>query len=929
MTARTVRSWSSGWNGLERGLGGPLGTVPMTDTRQTETTSLWSDGEPSRAPIGLLAPGTALGERYEIRSVLGHGGFAVVYLAHDRQLGRDVALKVLREDRLSPGSLSRLKREVRVARDLAHPNLVRVFDIEGAGSAVFVTLEAITGGSLRDRMAKGPLPVEQAVAIAAEIFRGLAALHGIGIVHRDVKPGNVLLTGDGTVKLADFGLALQLQGDDTRVTATETTVGTLEYLARTSARRADRRAHRPLRRRRRPLRDARRPAPPLRPLLARQPHRPLPREAGRDHRPAPRGAALARPGAHTPARARPSATGTPRPPPYSTTSNGGTPPRCPAAIDGSRQPPPSPPSRSERSGSGSPPRPAAGASLMSLPTARASSSASTAGAARSGGAPTSRAPATSCPSGWEPGAATRLAATLDSPDAPSLDRSLRLDILDPQSGQSVDHLTLPDGSLNHFQGFSRSFGCRIAAVDVDGDARDELVVVYSHRPFWPSFSVFVEPTLRRARTIFVGTGHHHFLGAEDLDGDGRRELLFGGINNRMGWRVGLAAVRVGGDETEPEGFGGEPSPALSGDRFSRAYLADSLLWYAVGPRRLLRDGDRALTFDSAPQRLTLHFFGGEAVTYDADGFPFDHPGALGREQRLRARRNAMLAAGEGERLLESDHAREALPFLEEAAALARAVGDLHLEGWIVQLGIEADALAGRDLEAEHALETALSLEPEAASEAALTAARAWHRAGALERAAAAYRRAETLPGFSTARPAWETLEGRVLALVELGRFDEARAVVRGYERSHAVDARTTAPYEAFVDWRAGGALDPARIEVGPGTIDLHRYWRLEGEAAHGADPEALLAKVRAERATQNGIAPLLDSLESDAPVPHRPAHRGRPPRPQGPRRPRRRPVARDLLAQPPPGPGRAAGAIRRPPAGPPPPLSSGTQGRQT
>ncbi len=835
----------------------------MTDTRQTETTSLWSDGEPSRAPIGLLAPGTALGERYEIRSVLGHGGFAVVYLAHDRQLGRDVALKVLREDRLSPGSLSRLKREVRVARDLAHPNLVRVFDIEGAGSAVFVTLEAITGGSLRDRMAKGPLPVEQAVAIATEIFRGLAALHGIGIVHRDVKPGNVLLTGDGTVKLADFGLALQLQGDDTRVTATETTVGTLEYLAPEQAlgEQIDERT------------DLYAAGVVLFEMLAgRLPHsgrsslgnliarfREKPVEITQLRPEVPRWLArvLTRLLAHDRGDRYASA----------------------AAVlhDLERRHAAALPGRYRRL--------AAAAALAAVALGAlglwlaaeargrrfshvaADGESVVIGVDRRGRTLWRRADVTRAgnfvPFRLGAGGPTRLAATLDSPDAPSLDRSLRLDILDPQSGQSVDHLTLPDGSLNHFQGFSRSFGCRIAAVDVDGDARDELVVVYSHRPFWPSFSVFVEPTLRRARAIFVGTGHHHFLGAEDLDGDGRRELLFGGINNRMGWRVGLAAVRVGGDETEPEGFGGEPSPALSGDRFSRAYLADSLLWYAVGPRRLLRDGDRALTFDSAPQRLTLHFFGGEAVTYDADGFPFDHPGALGREQRLRARRNAMLAAGEGERLLESDHAREALPFLEEAAALARAVGDLHLEGWIVQLGIEADALAGRDREAEHALETALSLEPEAASEAALTAARAWHRAGALERAVAAYRRAETLPGFSTARPAWETLEGRVLALVELGRFDEARAVVRGYERSHAVDARTTAPYEAFVDWRAGGALDPARIEVGPGTIDLHRYWRLEGEAVHGADPEALLAKVRAERATQNGIAPLLDSLESE------------------------------------------------------------------
>ena len=199
------------------------------------TESLRPDGERAPARIEFLTGGTDLAQRFEVRDVLGTGGYAVVYRAFDRVLKREVALKVLRQDRLSPGALLRLRREAAVARDVLNPRIVRIFDIEEAGETVFLTMEIVEGGSLVDRLAQHspahPVSIDDAVKWATQALEGLAALHALGILHRDIKPGNLLLTADGEVKLSDFGLALHLDRDETRATTHESILGTLEYLS--------------------------------------------------------------------------------------------------------------------------------------------------------------------------------------------------------------------------------------------------------------------------------------------------------------------------------------------------------------------------------------------------------------------------------------------------------------------------------------------------------------------------------------------------------------------------------------------------------------------------------------------------------------------------------------------------------------------------
>jgi TolB-like protein/Tfp pilus assembly protein PilF/tRNA A-37 threonylcarbamoyl transferase component Bud32 len=154
-----------------------------------------------------LTPGLQVGP-YEVVSALGAGGMAEVYRARDVRLGRAVALKVVNEQlRLDPELVRRFEKEARLAGSLNHPNLITVYDVgQHAGWPFFVT-ELLQGETLRERLARGPVPLRTALDWGAQMARGLAAAHAQGVVHRDVKPGNVFVGHDGQVKLLDFGIA--------------------------------------------------------------------------------------------------------------------------------------------------------------------------------------------------------------------------------------------------------------------------------------------------------------------------------------------------------------------------------------------------------------------------------------------------------------------------------------------------------------------------------------------------------------------------------------------------------------------------------------------------------------------------------------------------------------------------------------------------
>lgn len=196
-------------------------------SRTTETVPPGLSASPA---IATLAPGSVIAARYEVRGLLGLGGSGLVYAVLDRELRADVALKILRPDRMSQAALKRFRREVQVARQAESPHLVRVFDIGQADGALYLTMELVDGKPLRSKLG-GRIPPAEAVRIGVQILEGLSALHSEGIVHRDVKPGNVILTDAGDVKLADFGLALRLESEESRLTHADSVLGTIEYLS--------------------------------------------------------------------------------------------------------------------------------------------------------------------------------------------------------------------------------------------------------------------------------------------------------------------------------------------------------------------------------------------------------------------------------------------------------------------------------------------------------------------------------------------------------------------------------------------------------------------------------------------------------------------------------------------------------------------------
>src|SRR5712692_7069158 len=154
-----------------------------------------------------LAAGTRVGP-YEISGLLGAGGMGVVYRARDPRIGRDVALKVLPPALAeSPERVRRFEAEARAAGGLNHPNVLAIHDVGAYEGAPYFVSELLSGQTLRERLAAGPLPIRKALELTAQAARGLAAAHERGVVHRDLKPENLFCTEDGQMKILDFGLA--------------------------------------------------------------------------------------------------------------------------------------------------------------------------------------------------------------------------------------------------------------------------------------------------------------------------------------------------------------------------------------------------------------------------------------------------------------------------------------------------------------------------------------------------------------------------------------------------------------------------------------------------------------------------------------------------------------------------------------------------
>ena len=188
---------------------------------------------PSPAAARALSAGATLGP-YEIMELLGAGGMGEVYRARDPRLGREVAIKVIRAGEPTSETLRRFDQEARAAGALNHPNLLAVYDVGVQDGAPFVVTELLEGETLRERLRRGRLPVDEALALLRQALAGVGAAHQKGIVHRDLKPENLFVTADGRVKILDFGLAKRLEpalAGEESLTGVGTVLGTVGYTA--------------------------------------------------------------------------------------------------------------------------------------------------------------------------------------------------------------------------------------------------------------------------------------------------------------------------------------------------------------------------------------------------------------------------------------------------------------------------------------------------------------------------------------------------------------------------------------------------------------------------------------------------------------------------------------------------------------------------
>lgn len=761
-----------------------------------------------------VANGDVIGDRYEILRPLGRGGSSVVYAARDRELGSDIAIKLLRWDRVSEEAMARLREEVLVARRATSPRLVRIFDLQWKDGRPFLTMELVNGGSLRDRMANGALPVDQAITIATDALLALRDLHQQAIIHRDLKPGNLLITVDGELKLADFGLARDAEPGDRSLTPSGFVPGTFEYVA------PELLAHVPASRRS----DLYSLGVVLYEMLTGA----LPTPGGTDVRrvradiPPWLAAVVARLLENDPQGRYGSAN---------------------AVLDDFA-------SRGARRRRW--PLPAAIAVVVVLVVAMAFTflrriprivsdvGVGVRAVDWNGTTLWSRKDIPAIQNvvvvrrGWW---RRPLFAAVLMPPGRTLDPTLvhRLSFLDARSGRVVSTAMLPDAGEN-FPDFSNTFSAAsLFADDFDDDGYDDVAVSYIHQPWWPSYTVVYDGRRGEARVVFVAGGHHLVAAAEDLDGDGRKELILVGINNRMGWDIGVGAVRVAFDRVPFD-----QSQAMTPDATWGVSSDRALLWYALAPRgRLIWNG--SLTVDRQQRTVTVNYAGGRKYALTFEGFARSSASSWSPGARAVRRKSAYAHLHEALRLMAANVPDDALREIAAAESDASAAADDPLQEWVERQKGSILARAGKVEEAEDLFNT-LTKASDQPGDIAYDAGHSFHLGGDLDRAIRWYRASIGRGARAdVGRLKWELFEGLVFALGERQRWDEALREVDRFEKVYPEEAQLAKWYRQYVIWRSGGT--PQAFDNGLSPPDIVRYWTLEFALVKGESPDRLLRRV--------------------------------------------------------------------------------------
>jgi transcriptional regulator with XRE-family HTH domain/tetratricopeptide (TPR) repeat protein len=428
-------------------------------------------------------------------------------------------------------------------------------------------------------------------------------------------------------------------------------------------------------------------------------------------------------------------------------------------------------------------------------------------------------------------------------------------------GPRIRTVTLPiDASADLFPNYSRRYYlASISAVDLDGDGVDEILVTYQQVPECVSFTVLYEPVTDQSRVLFVHTGGHHFTGAYDLDGDGKKELLFLCINNAYNWVNALAAIRL----KTWSGPSADDAPVFSPDSTTYVPNEPALVFYALLPRDKAPHDPGAVSWDAGRRALTLRFMSGRKITLDSLGFVLSKTFAVPERQREAFRREAGEHDRESRRLTLAGRYDDALAENRLAVAAAERSGDSTLLE-VMKRGLgKALIAAGRTAEGE-ALLRSLANQSESASEIYYDAAVAFHLRGDLDRAVEFYEAGIGRGGNPEAgKDKHEFIQNEVLALVEKGAYAEALRAIDRFCRRYPHIAHERAVYEEFVHWRKGEIPHPERIDVPLNATDLLRYWMLEFRNAAGEKPAALLPQVDVLIAERNQPFAALLSLRAE------------------------------------------------------------------
>jgi hypothetical protein len=437
----------------------------------------------------------------------------------------------------------------------------------------------------------------------------------------------------------------------------------------------------------------------------------------------------------------------------------------------------------------------------------------------------------------------------------------RLTVFDARTGRVTGEFDIPSAA-NSFP-LDPVFGpSAMTAVDPDHDGREDIVLSYVHSPYWPSYSVYIDPRTTEATPILLASGHHRLAGLADIDGDGVDELFFAGSNNRMGWLAGIAAVKLVRHDNRID----SSSPWIPTGTPDAEYARGStkaFLWYSLQPR-MSQYGCRLLSSNPAKRLLRFEFGGETIVELTYDGFL---PGSstLPSEERRRDREDAYGMLREGLRTSLLGEHDAGLRLIHEARAKADAIADPSLAEWAATNEAIVMSRAGRAAGAE-ALFEELTKTSGAPLEICWQAGQAFEASGELDRAARFLRRGvrEGTRAVRSGRTASAFFEPLMLVLAQQEKWDEAARDVARFKESVPEENPHIQSLEVFVAWRRGKKADTDGLVPIAGRQEVFNYWLFEARWANGvADPAAFLREMNEFRKVKAAPVYLYESLESE------------------------------------------------------------------